>query len=84
LRKICGPAYGNEHNMRITDNTELVESKYKSQDFFSVIKFRRTEWLGLIRTNEIRTVKRFLRRNCEEREEGVDLESGGLMMWKKI
>jgi hypothetical protein len=50
LRKIYGPAYGNEH-WRIKNNSELVESKYKSQDFFSVIKFRRTEWLGLVRTN---------------------------------
>jgi hypothetical protein len=28
--------------------------------------------------------RRFLRRNYEEEEEEGDLDSGGLMMWKKI
>jgi hypothetical protein len=80
LRKIYSPAYENGH-WRIKINSEL-ESKYKSQDSASVTKVGRLEWLGhIIRMNETGTVKKTFE---EEGEEEGDLDSGGLMMWKKI
>jgi uncharacterized protein YqfB (UPF0267 family) len=79
LRKIYGPAYENG-NWEIKINAES-ESKYKSQDIVSVIKVQRLEWLGHIRMNETRTVKKIFE---EKGEEEGDLDSGGLMMWKMI
>jgi hypothetical protein len=42
---------------RIKINSEL-EGKYKFKDIVSAIKVRRLEWLGHIRMNETRTVKK--------------------------
>jgi hypothetical protein len=57
LRNNYGATCENGH-WRIKIISEL-ESKYKSQDIFSVIKVRRLEWLGhIVRMNETRTVKK--------------------------
>jgi hypothetical protein len=70
--------------MRIKINSEL-ETKYRSQDIVCVRKVRILEWLGhIIRINETRTVKKIFEEKLGGREEERDLDSGGLMMWKKI
>jgi hypothetical protein len=53
LRKIYGPTKENGQ-WRIKTNLELT-TKCKSQDIVTVIKIRRSEWLGhIIRMNETR------------------------------
>jgi hypothetical protein len=57
LRKICSPTKENGQ-WRIKTKLELT-TKYKSQDILTVIKIRRSEWLGhVIRMNETRSVKK--------------------------
>jgi hypothetical protein len=77
---LLGPNIENEHWI-IKINSEL-ESKYKSQDIFSVTKDAGLEWIGhVIRLNETRAVKKIFE---GEGEEQGDLDSDGLMMWKTI
>ena len=65
LRKIYGPTKENGQ-WRIKTKEEL-RTKYKSQDIVTVIKIRRSEWLGHVsRMNETRAVKKI----CEGKLEG--------------
>jgi hypothetical protein len=65
LRKIYGPTKGNG-KWRIKTNAELI-TKYKSQDIVTVIEIQRLEWLGHIRMNEARSVKKIFEGKLEGR-----------------
>jgi hypothetical protein len=68
LRKIYGPTK-EKGRWRIRNNAELI-TKYKSQDIVTVIKIRRSEWLGhVIRMNETRSVKKILEGKLEGRRD---------------
>jgi hypothetical protein len=65
LRKIYGPTEENGQ-WRIKTNEELI-IKYKSQDIITVIKIGRLEWLGHVRTDESRSVKKIFEGKLEGR-----------------
>jgi hypothetical protein len=65
LRKIYGPTKENGQ-WRIKTNEELI-TKYKSQDIITVIKIRRLEWLGQVRMDESRSVKKIFEGKLEGR-----------------
>jgi hypothetical protein len=65
LRKIYGPIKENGQ-WRIKTNLELM-TKYKSQDIVTVIRIQRLEWIGHIRMNETRSVKKIFEGKLEGR-----------------
>jgi hypothetical protein len=58
MRNVCGPTYENGY-WRIKMNQE-IDNKFQSPNIVTVIKVRRSEWLGYVRMDGARIVKKLL------------------------